>query len=57
MSKEIFPTIQHAIIKVVGIFDYKKQFQNEVLGKLGYELMPISKMGRSEDATQFYRDK
>lgn len=57
MSKEIFPTIQHAILKVVGIFDYQKQFQNEVLGKLGYELMPISKMGRSEDPTQFYRDK
>ena len=51
------PSIQHAIVKVVGIFDYKKQFQNEVLGKLGYELMPISKMGRSEDLTQFYRDK
>jgi hypothetical protein len=57
MSEELLPTIQHAIVKVVGIFDYKKQFQNEVLGKLGYELMPISKMGRSEDLTQFYRDK
>jgi hypothetical protein len=57
MSKEIFPTIQHAIIKVVGIFDYTKQFQNEALARLGYKLMPISKMGRSEDRTQFYRDK
>jgi len=57
MSEDLFPAIQHAIVKVVGIFDYKKQFQNEVLGKLGYELMPISKMGRSEDPTQFYRDK
>jgi hypothetical protein len=39
--EEQFPTIQHAIVKVVGIFDYKKQFQNEVLGKLGYQLMHL----------------
>jgi hypothetical protein len=56
MEKQ-FPSIQHAIIKVVGIFDYTKRFQREKLGGLGYELMPISKMGRSEDPTQFYRDK
>lgn len=57
MNQIKYPSIEGAIIKVVGIFDYKKQFQNEALGKLGYELMPISKMGRSEDPTQFYRDK
>jgi len=57
MSDQKFPTIQHAIIKVVGIFDYTKQFQNEVVSSLGYSQMSISRIGTSEDVEQFYRDK
>lgn len=57
MSQIKYPSIDRAIIKVVGIFDYTNKKKKEIIAMLGYRPLPISKMGWAEDPTQFYRDK
>lgn len=52
MEKQ-FPSIQHAIIKVVGIFDYDKKFQQNLESSIGYTAVPVIDFKNA----QFYRDK
>lgn len=47
------PTIEGAIIKVVGIFDYNKKFQTQLVSNLGYSHIPAIEF----ENAQFYRDK
>lgn len=57
----MYPKIDAAIIKVVGIFDYNKSFQREFLNNTGYIPIPISSDDqdkiKKENAIKFFRDK
>ncbi len=53
MTENTLPKIEAAIIKVVGIFDYNKNFQTQLVSSLGYTLIPAIEFKNA----QFFRDK
>jgi hypothetical protein len=53
MSQIIYPKIEGAIIKVIGIFDYDKKFQQNLESSFGYTVVPVIDFKNA----QFYRDK
>jgi hypothetical protein len=48
-----YPIIEGAIIKVVGIFDFNKKYEESLSSSLGYDAIPPIEYSHA----QFYRDK
>ena len=53
MNELIYPTIDAALVKVVGIFDYDKKFASSLEKEFGYTATPAIDYANA----QFYRDK